>query len=265
MMRALWSAASGMIAQQTNMDVVAHNLANVNTYGNKKVRAEFQDLLYQTLRDPGGASSNSTTYPQGKQVGLGVRVAATHRIFTQGPLETTENPLDVGIQGDGFFQIQLPSGDFAYTRDGSFKIDSDGQLRTTDGYAISGITAAIPATVAHESIVIAQDGTVSYTNAEGTSTQVGTIELYRFINPEGLTSIGKNLFRANDASGNATLINLNNAGESNSLAQGTIEMSGVQVVEEMVNMIVAQRAYESNSKAITTSDSMLEIANQLKR
>lgn len=264
MMRSLWSAASGMIAQQTNMDIVAHNLANVNTYGNKKVRAEFQDLLYQTLRDPGGNSSATTNYPQGKQVGLGVRVAATHRIFTQGPLQTTDKSTDVGIQGDGFFQIQLPGGGFAYTRDGSFKIDANGNLLTTDGYTVSG-GITFPTDISHDSIVIGQDGTVSYTTAEGTTTQVGTIQLYRFINPEGLTSIGKNLFRQNDASGEATLIDLNANGESNSLAQGTIEMSGVQVVEEMVNMIVAQRAYESNSKAITTSDSMLEIANGLKR
>jgi len=264
MMRSLWSAASGMIAQQTNMDIVAHNLANVNTYGNKKVRAEFQDLLYQTLRDPGGNSSATTNYPQGKQVGLGVRVAATHRVFTQGPLQTTDNSTDVGIQGDGFFQVTLPSGEFAYTRDGSFKIDANGNLLTTDGYTVSG-GITFPTNISHDTIVIGQDGTVSYTAADGTSTQAGTIQIYRFINPEGLTSIGKNLFRQNAASGNAILVDLNATGESNSLAQGTLEMSGVQVVEEMVNMIVAQRAYESNSKAITTSDSMLETANQLKR
>ena len=264
MMRSLWSAASGMIAQQTNMDIVAHNLANVDTYGNKTVRAEFQDLLYQTLRDSGGNSSASTTYPQGKQVGLGVRVAATHRVFTQGPLQTTEKSTDVGIQGDGFFQIQLPSGDLAYTRDGSFKIDSEGNLLTTDGYTVNG-PITFPTGISHDSIVIAQDGTVSYTDESGATNQVGTIQIYRFINPEGLTSIGKNLFRENAASGTAVQVDLNATGESNSLAQGTIEMSGVQVVEEMVNMIIAQRAYESNSKAITTSDSMLEIANGLKR
>ena len=133
MMRALWSAASGMKAQQTNMDVVAHNIANVNTFGNKKVRAEFQDLLYQTLRDAGGTSGNGTQYPQGLQVGLGVRVAATNRIFTQGPLQTTDRPTDIGIQGEGFFQVQLPDGTTAYTRDGSFKLDSDRRLVTSDG------------------------------------------------------------------------------------------------------------------------------------
>ena len=263
MMRALWSAASGMIAQQTNMDVVAHNLANVNTYGNKKVRAEFQDLLYQTLRDAGGNSSANTTYPQGKQVGLGVRVAATHRVFVQGPLETTDVPTDIGIQGEGFFKIQLPNGDAVYTRDGSFKLDQDGYFVTTDGYRLFD-NISIPTDVSRDTIVIAQDGTVSYTQ-NGQSTTAGTISVYRFINPEGLASVGKNLFRATSASGNETLIDFNVSGEASSLAQGTLEMSGVQVVEEMVNMIIAQRAYESNSKAITTSDSMLEIANQLKR
>ena len=263
MMRALWSAASGMVAQQTNMDIVAHNLANVDTYGNKKVRAEFQDLLYQTLRDPGGNSSATTTYPQGKQVGLGVRVAATHRVFTQGPLETTDNPTDVGIQGDGFFKIRLPNGDAAYTRDGSFKLDSDGNLVTTDGYHLFEEVTIDP-NASRDSIVIAEDGTVSYM-LNNAIQNGGTINLYRFINPEGLTSLGKNLFRANDASGDEVQVDFNQSGQSNSLAQGTIEMSGVQVVEEMVNMIIAQRAYESNSKAITTSDSMLEIANGLKR
>ncbi len=264
MMRALWSAASGMIAQQTNMDIVAHNLANVNTYGNKKVRAEFQDLLYQTLRDAGGNSSaQNTTYPQGKQVGLGVRVAATHRVFVQGPLETTDVPTDVGIQGDGFFRITLPNGDFAYTRDGSFKLSSDGIFVTTDGYHLSD-EITIPPEVSRDSIVIAQDGTVSYTQ-NGQAVQAGTITIYRFVNPEGLASLGKNLFRETTASGTATQVEFTTQGEASSLAQGTLEMSGVQVVEEMVNMIIAQRAYESNSKAITTSDSMLEIANQLKR
>ena len=263
MMRALWSAASGMIAQQTNMDIVAHNLANVNTYGNKKVRAEFQDLLYQTLRDAGGNSSTTTTYPQGKQVGLGVRVAATHRVFVQGPLETTDVPTDVGIQGEGFFKIQLPNGDAVYTRDGSFKLDSEGNFVTSDGYRLFD-NVNIPTDVSRDSIVIAQDGQVSYTQ-NGQPVTGQTINVYRFINPEGLTSIGKNLFRASEASGAEIQIDFNTSGESSSLAQGTLEMSGVQVVEEMVNMIIAQRAYESNSKAITTSDSMLEIANQLKR
>ena len=248
MMRSLWSAASGMLAQQKNMDVVAHNLANVNTYGNKKVRAEFQDLLYQTLRDAGGVSGDGTQYPQGLQIGLGTRVAATHRVFTQGPLQTTDNPTDIGIQGEGFFQIQMPDGRTAYTRDGSFKLDSQRRMVTSDGYLlVPNITFNQNAPI--ESFVISSDGHVS---------------MARFINPEGLYSNGKNLFFETAASG-APIVENPGTGAMGVLTQNTLEMSGVQIVEEMVNMIVAQRAYESNSKAVTTSDSMLEIANQLKR
>ena len=263
MMRSLWSAASGMVAQQKQMDIVAHNLANVNTYGNKKVRAEFQDLVYQTLRDAGGTSGDGTQYPQGMQIGLGTRVSATNRIFTQGPLQTTDNPTDIGIQGEGFFQVQLPDGTTAYTRDGSFKIDSDRRLVTSDGYLlIPNITLEANATV--DSLVISSDGVVSDTPAGGEQTEIGNITLARFTNPSGLTAYGKNLFLATAASGDAVegTPGVDGVGV---LTQNTLEMSGVQIVEEMVNMIVAQRAYESNSKAITTSDSMLEIANALKR
>ena len=188
MMRSLWSAASGMIAQQTNMDVVAHNVANVNTYGNKKVRAEFQDLVYQTLRDAGGASGDGTQYPQGMQVGLGVRVAATNRIFTQGPLQTTDNPTDIGIQGEGFFQIQLPDGTTAYTRDGSFKLDSNRRLVTSDGFLLMpNITLEENATV--DSLVISSDGRVSDTPAGGEQTEIGQINIVRFVNPSGLSAL----------------------------------------------------------------------------
>ena len=263
MMRSLWSAASGMVAQQKNMDVVAHNLANVNTYGNKKVRAEFQDLIYQTLRDAGGTSGSGTQYPQGLQIGLGTRVAATNRIFTQGPLQTTDNPTDVGIQGEGFFQVQLPDGTTAYTRDGSFKIDSERRLVTSDGFLlIPNITLEENATV--DSLVISSDGVVSDTPAGGVQTEIGNITLARFTNPAGLFAYGKNLFLATAASGDA-IVGTPGADGVGVLTQNTLEMSGVQIVEEMVNMIVAQRAYESNSKAITTSDSMLEVANGLKR
>jgi flagellar basal-body rod protein FlgG len=263
MMRSLWSAASGMVAQQKNMDVVAHNLANVNTYGNKKVRAEFQDLIYQNLRDAGGTSGNGTQYPQGLQIGLGTRVAATNRIFTQGPLQTTDNPTDVGIQGEGFFQVQLPDGTTAYTRDGSFKIDSERRLVTSDGFLlIPNITLDETATV--DSLVISSDGVVSDTPAGGNQTEIGTLQLARFTNPAGLYAYGKNLFLATAASGDAVTGNPGADGMG-VLTQNTLEMSGVQIVEEMVNMIVSQRAYESNSKAITTSDAMLEIANGLKR
>jgi len=262
MVRSLWSAASGMIAQQKNMDVVAHNLANVNTYGNKKVRAEFQDLLYQTLRDAGGVSGDGTQYPQGLQIGLGTRVAATHRVFVQGPLQTTDNPTDIGIQGEGFFQIQMPDGTTAYTRDGSFKLDSQRRMVTSDGFLLQpAITFNQDAPI--ESFVISSDGRVSNT-VDGQQVEIGQITMARFINPEGLYSYGKNLFFETAASG-APIVENPGTGAMGVLTQNTLEMSGVQIVEEMVNMIVAQRAYESNSKAVTTSDSMLEIANQLKR
>ena len=263
MMRALWSAAPGMKGQQTNMDVISNNIANVNTYGGKKVRAEFQDLIYQTLRDAGAQSGQDNQYPTGLQIGLGTRVAATQRVITQGPLQTTENPTDVGIQGEGYFRVTLPDGTTGYTRDGSFKLDSQRRLVTSDGYLLAdGITFSENSPV--DSIVIAGDGQVSETPAGGTQQNVGQITLARFVNPAGLTAIGKNLFIVSEASGQAIESNPGTDG-AGTLTQGTLEMSNVQIVEEMVNMIVSQRAYESNSKAITTSDSMLEIANGLKR
>ena len=263
MMRALWSAASGMKGQQTNMDVIANNIANVNTYGGKKVRAEFQDLIYQTLRDAGAQSGQDNQYPTGLQIGLGTRVAATQRVITQGPLQTTENPTDVGIQGEGYFRVTLPDGTTGYTRDGSFKLDSQRRLVTSDGYLLAdGITFNENSPV--DSIVIAGDGQVSETPAGGTQQNVGRIMLARFVNPAGLTAIGKNLFIVSEASGQPIEGNPGEDG-AGTLTQGTLEMSNVQIVEEMVNMIVSQRAYESNSKDITTSDSMLEIANGLKR
>ncbi len=263
MMRSLWSAASGMRGEQTNMDVVAHNIANVNTYGGKKVRAEFQDLVYQTLRDAGAASGGDSQYPTGLQVGLGTRVSATNRIFTQGPLQTTENPTDIGIQGEGFFRVTMPDGTTAYTRDGSFKLDSQRRLVTTDGYPLAdGIT--IDETAPSDSIVISSDGRVSCTPAGGEQQEVGQITLARFVNPSGLTSVGRNFFTVSEASGDAIESNPGEEG-AGVLTQGTLEMSSVQIVDEMVSMIVAQRAYESNSKAVITSDSMLEVANGLKR
>ena len=259
MMRSLWSAASGMIAQQTQMDVISNNIANVNDYGGKKVRAEFQDLLYQTVREAGATSGADSQYPTGKQIGLGTRVATT-----QGALQTTDVPTDVGIQGEGFFRITLPDGTTAYTRDGSFKIDSQGRMVTTDGYLLAD-NITFPNNAPSDSIVIAGDGTVSCTPAGQTEPQnMGQITMARFVNPAGLTAIGKNLFRESAASGNAIQTNPQQEG-AGTLTQGTLEMSNVQIVEEMVQMIISQRAYESNSKAVTTSDSMLEIANGLKR
>jgi flagellar basal-body rod protein FlgG len=263
MMRALWSAASGMKGQQTNMDVISNNIANVNTYGGKKVRAEFQDLVYQTIRDAGAQSGADSQYPTGMQIGLGTRVAATNRVFTQGSLQTTDNPTDIGIQGEGFFRITLPDGTIGYTRDGSFKLDSQRRMVTTDGYPLAA-DITIDQNAPSDSIVIAGDGQVSCTPAGGTQQNVGQITLARFVNPAGLTAIGKNLFVVSEASGEAIESNPGEEG-AGTLTQGTLEMSNVQIVEEMVNMIISQRAYESNSKAVTTSDSMLEIANGLKR
>lgn len=264
MMRALWSAASGMKAEQDNMDVVANNIANVNTTGGKKVRAEFQDLMYQNLRAAGATSGPDSRYPTGLAVGLGTKTSATQRIFTQGNLQSSGNPTDVAIQGEGFFRIEMPDGTTAYTRDGSFKLDENRRLVTTDGYPLAdGIT--IDESAPLDSIVIGSDGQVSCKPAGSDQMQtVGQITISRFVNPAGLTAIGKNLFQVSDASGDAIDSTPGQDG-AGTLSQGVLEMSNVQIVEEMVNMIIAQRAYESNSKAITTSDSMLEIANGLKR
>lgn len=262
MMRALWSAASGMKSQQDNMDVVAHNLANVNTFGAKKVRAEFHDLLYQTLRPAGAESGADSQYPTGLQIGLGDRLAATQRIFSQGNLQSTGNPTDIAIEGDGFFRIEMPDGTIAYTRDGSFKLDSDRRMVTTDGYPLAD-NITIEQNAASDSITISSDGRVSDI-VDGQQNQVGQIQIARFVNPAGLMVRGHNLFYESDASGPPLESNPGEDG-SGTLVQSVIEMSNIQVVEEMVNMIVAQRSYESNAKAITTSDSMLEIANGLKR
>ena len=252
-----------MIGQQKHMDVLSNNIANVNTYGGKKVRTEFQDLIYQNIRDAGADSGADSQYPTGLAIGLGTRVAATQRVFVQGPLQTTDNPTDVGIQGEGFFRIELPDGTIGYTRDGTFKLDSNRRMVTTDGYPLAdGIT--IDETAPSDSIVIAGDGQVSCTPAGGEQQAVGQITLARFVNPAGLTAIGKNLFIVSAASGDPIEGNPGEDG-AGTLTQGTLEMSTVQIVEEMVEMINAQRAYESNSKAVITTDSMLEIANGLKR
>ena len=264
MMRSLWSAASGMKTQQQNMDVIAHNLANVNTTGAKKQRAEFQDLIYQNIRQAGADSGDGTTYPTAMQIGLGARLAATNRIFSQGNIQTTDNNTDIAIQGEGFFRITMPDGSTAYTRDGSFKLDSNGNLVTSDGYMLAD-NITIDTNAPNDSIVISSDGYVSYTVAgENTSTQAGQITLARFVNPAGLTAVGKNLFVQSGASGEP-IENAPGTDGSGTLIQSTLEMSNVQIVDEMVNLIVSQRAYESNSKAVTTSDSMLETANGLKR
>jgi flagellar basal-body rod protein FlgG len=260
MIRSLWISKTGLDAQQTQMDVTANNLANVSTNGFKRSRAVFEDLLYQTLRQPGAQSSQQTQLPSGLQVGTGVRPVATERIFTQGNLQQTSNPLDLAIQGGGFFQVQMPDGTAAYTRDGAFQVNVQGQLVTASGFAVQP-AITIPANTL--SITIARDGVVSVLQAGTTNpTQIGALQLSGFINPAGLQSKGENLYIETAASGTATA----NAPGTNGvglLSQGYVETSNVNVVEELVGMIQTQRAYEINSKAIQTSDQMLQKLAQL--
>ncbi len=260
MIRSLWISKTGLDAQQTQMDVIANNLANVSTTGFKRSRAVFEDLLYQTIRQPGAQSSQQTQLPTGLQLGTGVRPVATERIFTQGNLQQTTNDKDVAIQGAGFFQVLLPDGATAYTRDGSFQINDQGQLVTSSGFPVQP-AITLPADI--QSMTIGRDGTVSITQAGSANTvQVGTIQLATFINPAGLLSKGENLYVETAASGNA---NTNTPGTNGAglLTQGYVETSNVNVVEELVNMIQTQRAYEINSKAITTSDQMLQKLTQM--
>ena len=260
MIRSLWISKTGLDAQQTNMDVISNNLANVSTNGFKRARAVFEDLLYQTLRQPGAQSSQQTQLPSGLQIGTGVRPVATERIFTQGNMQQTSNPLDVAINGGGFFQIQLPDGTTAYTRDGSFHVNAQGQLVTSSGYQVQP-AITIPNNAL--SVTIARDGVVSVTRAgTATPTQVGTLQLANFINPAGLQSMGENLYLETAASGtpSANTPGTNGLGVLN---QGYVETSNVNVVEELVNMIQTQRAYEINSKSIQASDQMLQKLTQM--
>ncbi|HOV14028.1 MAG TPA: flagellar basal-body rod protein FlgG [Spirochaetota bacterium] len=264
MVRSLWTGASGMVGQQFNIDTIAHNLSNVNTTGFKKTRADFEDLLYQNLRMAGTPSTSISNYPTGINVGLGVKPAATQKIFLQGSLQNTNNKLDLAIEGEGFFKVQLYDGTEAYTRDGAWKIDSNGQIVNHSGYKILP-EIIFPEGFLADSISISKDGIVTCkTGASDEIIDVGQITLNRFVNPAGLTSIGGNLFKVSEASGEE--INGRPAFEGmGKLHQGFVEMSNVQVVEEMVNMIVAQRAYDLNSKTIQTSDAMLNTAVNLKR
>jgi len=262
MIRSLWTSATGMQAQALNLDVISNNLANVNTAGFKKSRAEFQDLLYETIRPAGTPSSQDSEVPAGIQLGHGTRPSTVLKIFSQGNMENTQNELDLAIEGDGFFQIALPNGETAFTRDGAFKLDSDGRMVNSDGFSLEP-EITIPSDAL--SISVGLDGTVSVLQAgETTSSEIGTIELARFVNPAGLISMGKNIFMTSEASGDEMT---GTAGEDGlgTLAQGFLEMSNVSVVDEMVNMITAQRAYESNSKAIQAADEMLQLANNVKR
>lgn len=261
MMRSLWISKTGLDGQQTGMDVISNNLANVQTNGYKRQRGVFQDLMYQTLRQPGAQVGDANQLPSGLQLGTGVRVAATERIFTQGNLNNTGNELDVAINGRGFLQVELPDGTQAYTRDGTLQVDQNGQLTTAGGYVIQP-PINIPDNAL--SLTVGKDGTVSVTQpgAAGVSVQVGQLQLATFINPVGLQSIGENLYLETDSSGPANLLapGQDGAGE---LLQQYVETSNVNVAEELVNMITTQRAYEMNSKAVQTSDEMLARLTQL--
>lgn len=260
MIRSLWTAKTGLDAQQTQMDVITNNLANVSTTGFKRSRAVFEDLLYQTIRQPGAQSSQQTQLPSGLQLGVGVRPVATERIFTQGNLQQTGNTKDLAINGQGFFQVLMPDGSTGYTRDGSFQVDSQGQMVTSSGFVIQP-AITIPANA--QSITVARDGTVSVTQPGSTSAvQVGSIQLATFINPAGLSALGENLFVETASSGNPGT-NAPGTNGAGLLVQSFVETSNVNVAEELVSMIQTQRAYEINSKAITTSDQMLQRLSQL--
>ena len=260
MIRSLWIARTGLDAQQTQLDVTTNNLANVSTNGFKRARAVFEDLLYQTLRQPGASSSAQTQIPAGLQLGTGVRPVSTERIFTQGNLTQTGNTLDVAIQGEGFFQIQLPDGTTAYTRDGAFQKDSQGQIVTANGYPLSP-AITLPSNAI--SVTIGTDGVVTVLQTGSpTPVQVGQIQLASFVNNGGLQSMGQNLFLETASSGTATP-NTPGTNGVGILNQHYVETSNVNVVEELVNMIVTQRAYEINSRAIQTSDQMLARLTQL--
>jgi flagellar basal-body rod protein FlgG len=260
MMRSLWIAKTGLDAQQTQLDVISNNLANTATNGFKRSRAVFEDLLYQTLRQPGAQTTEQTQVPSGLQVGTGVRPVSTVRNFTQGNLQQTGNSLDIAINGTGFLQVQMPDGTTSYTRDGSIQIDANGTLVTSNGYPVLG-PVTIPAGVSD--ISISQSGVVSaVTLGQVQPQELGQLQLATFVNPAGLFSQGQNLYQETAASGAPTQVvpGTNGAGF---ISQGTVETSNVNVVEELVGLIQAQRAYEINSKAISTSDQMLARLSQL--
>ncbi len=258
MFSALWIAKTGLDAQQTRMTVTSNNLANVNTTGFKRSRAAFEDLLYQNERQPGAQSSQTTQIPAGMMLGTGVHVIGTEKVFTQGDLIQTNNPFDLALQGRGFFQVTMPDGSVAYTRDGSFHVSSDGQLVSNSGYALDPAVTIPPNA---QSVTIGRDGTVSVQLAgQSAVTQLGTVQVADFINPAGLEPRGENLFSETSASG-APQTGAPGVNGLGSVLQGSLESSNVNVVEELVNMIETQRAYEMNSKAISATDSMLQFIN----
>ncbi|HOE65223.1 MAG TPA: flagellar basal-body rod protein FlgG [Candidatus Hydrogenedentes bacterium] len=263
MIRALFTAATGMIAQQLNIDTIAHNMANVNTTGFKKSRVNFQDLIYETIKPAGSETAAGQTIPEGIQVGHGVRPASIAKLFSPGNYIQTGNPLDLVIEGDGFFQVTLPDGTIGYTRDGNFKLDANGQIVSTDGYPLQpGITVPNNAL----SVNIGSDGTVSaMVQGNAAPQNLGTIQLVRFVNPAGLDArLGRNILLETQASG-APIAGQPGLDGLGTLENGFLENSNVQVVEEILNLIIAQRAYEASSKVIQTSDEMLQTANNVRR
>jgi flagellar basal-body rod protein FlgG len=263
MIRALFSAASGMNAQQTNVENIANNIANANTAGFKSRRAQFQDLLYQNLIQPGAAASQQTLVPTGLQLGLGTRAVSNEVIFTQGDFTETDNPLDLVIQGNGFFQLQQPSGQLAYTRAGTFHLNNTGQIVDPNGNLLDP-----PITLPQNalSITIGGDGTVSYTlPGQNTAQQAGQIQLANFANPSGLNSIGQSMFQQTESSGAPVIGPPGGQDGQGSLLQGYVEQSNVSIVQEFVNLIVSQRAYEANSKVVKAADDMYQQANNLKQ
>ncbi len=263
MFRAVYTAATGMVAQQLNLDNVANNLANSSTAGFRRRRLQFQDLIYQNLVMPGAASTQNTTIASGLQVGLGTRTAASEVIQTQGDFSSTGNPLDLAIQGSGFFQITMPDGTTAYTRAGMFHLDNQGNMVTADG---NQLTPPITIPSNAQTVTIGSDGTVSVTLAGQTQAQqVGTVQLAMFQNPGGLNSVGQNLYLATTASGDPIIGNPGGAEGMGTLQQGVLEQSNVNVVEEFIQMILAQRSYEANSRVVTAADQMLQELNNLSR
>jgi flagellar basal-body rod protein FlgG len=263
MTRALFSAGSGMSAQQTNVDNIAHNLANANTVGFKMRRAQFQDLLYQTMVQPGAAAGAQTTIPSGLQIGLGARTFANEIIFTQGSFMQTSNPLDLVVEGRGFFQVRRPNGEIAYTRSGQFQLNRDGIMVTSEGDPLEPEITIPPEA---QGLSIAQDGTVSFRQAGQAAAQIaGQIQLANFVNPAGLNNIGRNLYLPTDASGEPVVGNPGGQEGIGSLMQGYIEQSNVSVVEEFINLIMSQRAYEANSKVVRAADEMYQQVNNIAR
>jgi flagellar basal-body rod protein FlgG len=263
MIRALYTSATGMNAQTVNLDNTANNLANINTTGYKKSEVSFQDLLYYNQQTPGGATAQGLQLPTGIQIGSGTRVSGIVKIFTPGALTNTQNPLDVAIEGDGFFQVILPNGEIRYTRDGSFRVNAQGNLVTSDGFLVSPQITIPPQAV---SITIGSDGTVSVQNAGAlnTATVVGQLTLVRFLNPAGLNAEGRNLFAETPASG-APIITVPGQNGAGFIRQGFLERSNVDIVSELINLITSQRAYEFNTRAIRTADNMLSATAELIR